>query len=94
MLVALAALITSVVAVVVGVYSAWIDRSFERASTWPHVEIYRTYSDSPTAYSIVVLNQGTGPAIVHYAIVEQDGERFDTWAKWLAQHYPDTAGFA
>ncbi|MEM9056832.1 MAG: hypothetical protein AAGD86_05105 [Pseudomonadota bacterium] len=92
MVMAASAVIVSVAAVVVAVYSAWIDRSFARAATWPHLEIYRSYADDRLSHG--VSNRGTGPAIVHYAVLEDDGTAYPTWFAWLdARHTVPEEGF-
>ncbi|MEM7084493.1 MAG: hypothetical protein AAF465_17365 [Pseudomonadota bacterium] len=80
MIVALSAVIVSVAAVLVSVYSAWIDRSFARASTWPRLEIGRSFDGQ--SLSFTVSNQGTGPAVIRYAVLEHNQTRYTTWAKW------------
>lgn len=85
MIMATAAVVASVAAVLVAVYTAWLDRSFARAATWPYIEIFRSYND--TAMSYTVTNQGTGPAIIRYAILEQDGTRYASWQQWLEGEY-------
>ncbi|MDC8831425.1 hypothetical protein [Alteromonas gilva] len=64
MLIAFSALITSTVAVIVAIYSAHIDREYARASVWPSVLFTRSYNEGE--YSFVAMNQGNGPAIIHY----------------------------
>ena len=73
MLVALSALFIGVLTAVISIYSAYVDRAYARASVWPKVEIYRSFS--PDTFSYVVSNRGTGPAIIKYAKVSV-GERF------------------
>lgn len=88
MIVALSAIVVSVAAVGVGVYSAYIERSFARASTWPHLEVFRSFNYEPALYSLLVNNQGTGPAIIHYAILEQDGAQYVSWNAWVEDQFP------
>ncbi|MEL7312588.1 MAG: hypothetical protein AAFN07_13835 [Pseudomonadota bacterium] len=90
MIAAMSALVVSVVAVVVAVYSAWIDRSFARASTWPYIEMFRSYNASSLSFGVA--NRGTGPAIIRYAVLEHDGRAYSTWAQWLAAEFavPET----
>ena len=54
MLVAISALITSLVAVVVAMYSAYIDRAYAKASVWPSVIIARSWQSN--RYEYIVLN--------------------------------------
>ena len=69
MIVALSALLISVVTTIIGLYSTMIDRSYARASVWPRVEIYRSHSLEKGYFSYGVMNNGTGPAIIKYAKV-------------------------
>ncbi|MEL7025524.1 MAG: hypothetical protein AAGL69_17440 [Pseudomonadota bacterium] len=90
MLVAMSALLVSFVAVVVAVYSAWIDRSFARASTWPYIEVFRSFD--ATSLEFGVANRGTGPALVRYAVLEHNGTAYATWGEWLDAEFkmPET----
>lgn len=85
LLVGSSAVLVSVVAVVVGVYSAWIDRSFMRAATWPYVEVYRSYTGETMSYGVG--NQGLGPAKIGYVVLEHEGRRYSTWREWLEAEY-------
>ncbi|HEY4132760.1 MAG TPA: hypothetical protein VGM50_19255 [Gemmatimonadaceae bacterium] len=60
MLIAIAAVFTSVVAVALGAYSAYLQRAHDRAEVWPRVEI--GLWESPKVAVIQVLNTGIGPA--------------------------------
>lgn len=77
MIVALSALLISVVTTVVGIYSAYIDRAYARASVWPRLEIFRSYSDQSFSYG--VSNNGTGPAIIKYAAVTYKSKSIKRW---------------
>lgn len=82
MITAVSALVVSVIAVLVGAYSAYIDRAYARASVWPRLEIYRSYSGKD--YRIGVTNSGTGPALIAYAELSANGRSYPTWQAWLA----------
>ncbi len=77
MVVALSAVLVSVFAVVVGVYSAYTDRTYARASVWPNVVIGRhtSVSDSQDTalFSIFLDSSGLGPAKLRYTKVAYDG---------------------
>ncbi|MEO7086213.1 MAG: hypothetical protein ABI442_07780 [Gemmatimonadaceae bacterium] len=75
--IALAALIVSLSAVVVGIYEASLQRTHDRAEVWPHVEL-STYT-SPQSVSVGVENTGIGPAIIHYTVVSVDGKPAANW---------------
>ena len=75
--VAIAALIVSISAVVVGVYEAALQRRHDRAEVWPHLEI-GTYT-SPRTVAVKLENNGIGPAIVQSVIVTVDGKPMSNW---------------
>ena len=77
MLVALSALFIGVLTAVISIYSAYVDRAYARASVWPKLEVYRSFTKD--TFSYVVFNRGTGPAIIQYAKVSV-GER--TIKRW------------
>lgn len=77
MIVALSALLISVVTTIVGVYSAYIDRAYARASVWPRIEIARTYDQ--TNFKYVVTNAGTGPAIIKHAKIKYKSKPIKQW---------------
>lgn len=77
MLVALTALFVGIVTTAISVYSAYIDRSYAKASVWPKVEISRSYSQ--TSFSYNVTNKGTGPAIIYYAKVNVKDRFIKVW---------------
>ncbi|GGW76405.1 hypothetical protein [Alteromonas halophila] len=87
MLVALSAIVTSVVAVVVSIYSAYVDRSYARASVWPSIMIAQSHLGSHLKY--VVINQGTGPALIKYARIGTSSNYYPTWRALITD-----AGFA
>lgn len=76
--IALAALIVSLSAVVVGIYEASLQREHDRAEVWPHVEI-RTFTSSQGA-SVYLENTGLGPAIINSLAVAVDGKPRKDWA--------------
>ena len=80
MIVASAAMVASVAAVIGAVYSASFDRASARAATWPHVEIYRSFTGTELSYAVG--NRGTGHALIRFAVLEQDGARYRTWRQW------------
>lgn len=79
MIIGLSALLVSLVAVFVGVYSAYIDRTFSRASMWPSLEIYSTYSSSAKKLVYSIKNVGTGPASIKYTRILYQGQAMSSW---------------
>ena len=82
----------SVVALGVGVYSAYVDRAFARASVWPSLLVAQSFNSERFRY--VVLNQGTGPAIIEYASVTKGDSVYKMWVDWLADEDFADATFA
>ncbi|QBY04532.1 hypothetical protein E2K93_09080 [Thalassotalea sp. HSM 43] len=77
MIIALSALMISLITAVVAIYSAYIDRSYARASMWPRVEIFRSYGGNNFSYGVT--NSGNGPALINYAVVKHNGEIIKHW---------------
>ena len=75
--VAVAALIVSITAVVVGIYEAALQRRHDRAEVWPHVEI-ETFT-RPAGVSVELENGGLGPAVIKSAEVFVDGKLQKNW---------------
>ncbi len=64
MIIAVSALIVSLITAFASIYSAFIDRAYARSSVWPRLEIHRSYSDKDSSFSYMVNNKGTGPAVI------------------------------
>jgi len=79
MLIGVSALLVSLVALVVGVYSAYLDRAFARASVWPKVEIHSIYSSTQKKLVYRVTNVGTGPALIKSAKVTYKSKAVKDW---------------
>lgn len=77
MIVALSALLISLVTAIVGIYSAYIDRSYARASVWPRLEIFRSFGGESFEYG--VSNSGNGPALIKYAEVTYKSKPIKYW---------------
>lgn len=77
MIVALSALLISVITTIVSIYSATIDRAYARASMWPRIELFRSFGGNNFNYGIV--NNGNGPAIIKYALVSHDEKNIRRW---------------
>lgn len=78
MIVALSALLISLVTAVVSIYSAYIDRFYARASFWPRLEIYQSYSTGKK-FGYGVANNGNGPALIQYARVSYQAKPINNW---------------
>ena len=79
MLIGVSALVVSLVALIVGVYSAYLDRAFARASVWPKVEVHSIYSSTQKKLVYRVTNVGTGPALIEHAIVKYKSKVVKDW---------------
>jgi len=79
--IAVAALIVSLSAVVVGIYEAALQRKHDRAEVWPHLEI--TTFVMPNGAMLSVENTGIGPAIVRSVVVTLDGKPTHNWNEVL-----------
>jgi hypothetical protein len=75
--IAIAALIVSVSAMVVGIYEAALQRAHDRAEVWPHVEL-DTFTN-PQGATVTLDNGGLGPAIIKSVVVTVDGKRHRDW---------------
>src|SRR6185437_8236374 len=75
--IAVAALIVSVTAVVVGIYEAHLQRVHDRAEVWPRLEV-STFRESIGA-KITLDNTGLGPAIIQSIIVTVDSAPQRDW---------------
>lgn len=86
MIVALAALIVSVFAVVVGAYSAFTDRTYARASVWPNLQVStKTSSEAETAvFALNIHSTGIGPAIIKHAEARYKGNLVTDFSELLA----------
>jgi hypothetical protein len=87
--VALAALVVSLSAVVVGIYEASLQRAHDRAEVWPHVEV-GTFT-TPTNATVYLENTGVGPAVINSIIVTVDGKPRRDWPEVVTVLFGDAA---
>ena len=78
MIVALSALLIGLVTAFTSIYSAYVDREYARASVWPRLEIFRSFNGN-SSFSYGVTNNGTGPALIKYAKVQDGSKYIKTW---------------
>lgn len=83
--IAVAALVVSVTAVVVGVYEAALQRKHDVAEVWPHLELSTWVNDTDATFRVD--NTGLGPGIVKYVDVRVDGKAQRTWDEALRTLY-------
>lgn len=79
MIAATAAVVIGVCALVISLYEVRIMRNQERASTWPYVVIATANAPDDPEVSLLLLNQGSGPAIKQGASVSYQGRYFKNW---------------
>jgi hypothetical protein len=75
--IAIVAVVASVGALILGSYTAVLERRHDSASVWPHLELGITYT--PQTAGMQVSNSGVGPAIVQSVIVSADGRPLRSW---------------
>lgn len=83
MIIAVSALIVSLITAFASIYSAFIDRAYARSSVWPRLEIHRTYDASKAYFSYSVNNKGTGPAVIKYAKLSYNNKVVKSWPEYL-----------
>lgn len=83
MLIAISALVISVITAFTSLYSAFTDRTYARASAWPRLEIARSH-DAEISHQYIVSNNGTGPALIKYAKVSFAGQPLKSWDQLLS----------
>jgi len=89
MLIGLSALVVSLVAVGVGVYSAVTDRTYAKASVWPRLIISTNVSTSDNSFSeigVKISNKGTGPAIIKSLRVWSKDTEIKQWNDIVEPH--------
>ena len=79
MLVAMTALFIGLITAVISVYSAYIDRTYAKASIWPKLEIFRSFGSDSFQYG--VSNKGIGPAIIRSVKVNQGSKYIKRWSE-------------
>ena len=87
MIIALSALLVSLVTAAASIHSAMTNRQYARASLWPNLIVGMSYND--TGFSYLAMNRGTGPAKLEYMQVKLAGKPIKTWQE-LSQHLPGT----
>lgn len=93
MIIAISALIVSLITAFASIYSAFIDRAYARSSVWPRVEIHRTYNNNDEPYfSYIVNNKGTGPAVIKYAKLSYENKPVKSWPSYLEMRSGRTIG--
>jgi hypothetical protein len=71
------AVVASIGALILGAYTAQLQRRHDSASVWPHLELGILFT--PRTAGMQVSNSGVGPAIVQSVIVSVDGHPLRSW---------------
>lgn len=77
-IVSISAMITALIAVVIGVVELQTNREFQRLSVEPYIELSNSNRDG---YERLLLNTGLGPARIMTIDVAVDGTRVYDWAE-------------
>jgi len=93
MLIAISALIISVITAFTSLFSAFTDRTYARASAWPRLEIARSH-DAELSHQYIVFNNGTGPALIKHAKVSFAGQPLKSWDQLLSNLGNPEASFS
>lgn len=83
MIIALSALIVSLVTAAATIHSAMTNRQYARASLWPNLVVGMSYNQN--GFSYLAMNRGTGPAKLQYMQVTYAGTPIKTWAELAAK---------
>lgn len=82
------AAITSLIAILIGVYSAYLQRQQTRAQFWPHLEWGFSEIPQPRLY---LINNGVGPALLSGIRISVAGKEMRRWSEVLAARGADPA---
>lgn len=75
-----AAVFTSLFAVLISVYSAYLQRAQTSASFWPNLSL--SFNDVPTP-RLQLINTGVGPALLQWVELRHAGKRMHSWREVL-----------
>ena len=88
-IITIVAVLASAGALVLGAYTAKLQRRHDSASVWPHLELGITYT--PQTAGMQVSNSGIGPAIVQSVVVSVDGRSARSWPEVFKALLPSPA---
>jgi len=71
------AVVASIGALILGAYTAQLQRRHDSASVWPHLDLGISFT--PRTAGMQVSNSGIGPAIVQSVVVSVDGHPLRSW---------------
>lgn len=92
-LLSITAVITSVCALGITFYQAYLQRTQQYASVIPILQTFNTseIDDDKTGYAFVVANKGLGPAFIEAVTLDYEGKSYDDIDKLLPQLKDSTA---
>lgn len=83
MIMAVSALLVSLVTAAATIHSAYTSRSYARASLWPSLGAGVSFNE--TGFRVLLMNRGTGPAIIQSMRVQYNGKPLQSWQQLLDQ---------
>ena len=90
MIMAVSALLVSLVTAAATIHSAYTSRAYARASLWPSLGGGVSYNEN--GFRFLMMNRGTGPAIIQSMRVQYDGKPMQSWQQLLEQFDPKFSG--
>ena len=82
-----AAIIISIMSLVVSIYETSLLDTQQRAMIWPYLDINTNYSQE--GYSINAYNKGTGPSIIKSVEIELNEKKIKSYKELFDTAYPD-----
>lgn len=83
MIIAMSALLVSLVTAAATIHSAMTNRQYARASLWPNLVVGMSYNEG--GFSYLAMNRGTGPAKIQYMHVTYQGKPVRNWRELMAK---------
>ncbi len=90
MVMAISALVVSLVTAAATIHSAYTSRAYARASLWPSLGAGVSFNE--TGFRFLLMNRGTGPALIQSMRVQYDGKPIQSWQQLLNQFDPNFSG--
>lgn len=90
MIMAVSALLVSLVTAAATIHSAYTSRAYARASLWPSLGGGVSFND--TGFRFLLMNRGTGPAIIKSMRVQYDGKSVQNWQQFIERFNPKFNG--
>lgn len=81
-IISISAMITAIIAVVIGVVELQTNREFQRLSVQPYLELSNS---NRNGYERILINTGLGPAKIVTVDVDIDGDKITNWKEAIAK---------